>query len=412
MKAPILRFKNYNDLWKNTKLDSLIIKLKSGLSRQLNNKDIGIPVIRANNIEKGRLDFSDVKYWYKVDPQGAKVENYYVSSGDILINFINSEAKMGTSAIVREPLYRNMIYTTNILLMQTNEKLNNYFFFTYTQVNKYKYFIKSITKPAVNQASFTTVDYKNMMLFIPSITEQQKIADFFTLLDRRIEKQQEKVEALREYKKGMLQKIFSRELRFKDENGDDFEGWEYKKLNDFAEKITRKNKGFLVKNVISNSSKFGLIPQKDYFDKDIANKDNIDGYYVISKGNFVYNPRISNDAPYGPVSTYIYDDEGVVSPLYLCFKVEGISKGFLSYFFKSDLWYKHIYLNGDSGARHDRVSIKDKEFFELSIPYPCSKEQQKITDFLSKLDEKIEKEESKLEAFQEQKKGFMQQMFI
>ncbi|WP_180235046.1 restriction endonuclease subunit S [Bacillus cereus] len=219
---------------------------------------------------------------------------------------------------------------------------------------------------------------------------------------------------LKEQKKGYIQKLFKQEIRFKDGNGEGYPEWKVTKLNKIAIKISKKNKDFSVSNVISNSAKNGLVSQNDYFDKDIANKENIGGYYIISKGDFVYNPRISLEAPYGPINIYHGENDGIVSPLYTCFSIEdkSVNKEFIYYYFKSSLWYRYIYINGDSGARHDRVSIKDSAFFEMDMFLPCQKEQEKIVQFLSKIDEKIRLEQQKMDDLQAQKKGFMQQIFI
>lgn len=187
--------------------------------------------------------------------------------------------------------------------------------------------------------------------------------------------------------------------------------WKLVKLNKVAEKITRKNKDFAIKNVISNSAKYGLVIQRDYFDKAIANSANIDGYYVIEEGDFVYNPRISSESPYGPINIYKYHEPGVVSPLYLCFKVKGVDNAFLSYYFKTSRWHKHIYMHGDQGARHDRVSIKDSEFFKLQFFVPSISEQQKIASFLSLLDKKIEKQEDKIKQLELLKTAMIKKVF-
>ena len=167
--------------------------------------------------------------------------------------------------------------------------------------------------------------------------------------------------------------------------------WDRKKLSDYAKKITRKNKNNIIKNVICNSAQNGLIPQLDFFDKEIANDENTASYYIINNGDFVYNPRKSLSAPYGPVNIYKHDKAGIVSPLYLCFSVdECINKSFLLQRFKSPCWYLYIYLNGDSGARHDRVSVKDEVFLSQPISLPSAEEQADIAGFLEKIDERIE----------------------
>lgn len=198
-------------------------------------------------------------------------------------------------------------------------------------------------------------------------------------------------------------------LRFKEFDGE----WEEKKLEEISEKLTRKNKELKVTNVISNSASQGLVSQRAYFEKDIANKDNIDGYYIISKGDFVYNPRISKEAPYGPISIYHDNEDGIVSPLYTCFRIlkESAFPIYLYYFFKSTSWHKYIYKNGDSGARHDRVSIKDATFFKLPVKLSTLEEQKKIGTFFEVMDKKIQLQQQKIDLLQEQKKGFLQKMF-
>lgn len=207
--VPKVRFSGFTREWKLSKLSDFLSSLKSGLSRMLSNEDIGLPVIRANNINNGILDIdNNIKYWYVDDPQGANTQNYLIHKNDILVNFINSEAKMGTAAIVGSEPKRPTIYTTNILNLRTNQDASPYFIYSLTMTEKYKNYIKTITKPAVNQASFTTVDFKKYEFFAPTIQEQIKIGDFFKQLDDTITLHQCELDALKETKKAFLQKMF------------------------------------------------------------------------------------------------------------------------------------------------------------------------------------------------------------
>ena len=127
-----------------------------------------------------------IKYWFLDDPKGVDISNYLIHEKDVLINFINSESKMGTATIVEDEPIRDTIYTTNILRMRTNEKCDNYFFLAQTNNKKYKDYIKGISKIAVNQASFTTGDFKNFDISTPKIEEQNKIGLLFKRLDSLI----------------------------------------------------------------------------------------------------------------------------------------------------------------------------------------------------------------------------------
>ena len=185
-------------------------------------------------------------------------------------------------------------------------------------------------------------------------------------------------------------------LRFPEFSGE----WEKLRLSDFATKITKKNKGNIVKNVLCNSANLGLVPQGNYFDREIANTENTDGYYVICDGDFVYNPRKSTAAPFGPVNIYEGEDAGIISPLYLCFSVHNIFPKFLYYRFKSSAWHSYVYSHGDSGVRFDRVSIKDDVFFDMPIYKPAQDEQIKIATLLQLIDDRISTQNKIIEKYE------------
>ena len=155
-----------------------------------------------------------------------------------------------------------------------------------------------------------------------------------------------------------------------------------------------------------------MIPQREYFDKDIANSDNTSGYYIIEENDFVYNPRKSADAPYGPISRYKYAEAGIVSPLYLCFRAKKeINPSFFEWYFRSSAWHRYVYMSGDSGARHDRVSVKDDTFFAMPINLPSAHEQEHIASFLERIDQRIEKQRALVESLKKYKRGVFEMVF-
>lgn len=207
--VPEIRLDGFKGEWRIIKLGDVLSELKSGLSRELSNDDIGLPVIRANNISDGNLNLDrDIKYWFKDDPKGANTANYFVRENDILVNFINSETKMGTAAIVLREPDRETIYTTNILKLTVKEDYYPYFVYLMTFVQSYQNYIKAITKPAVNQASFTTVDFKKYDFLCPAFQEQQAISAYFLNLDNLINSHQEKITQIETLKKKLLQDMF------------------------------------------------------------------------------------------------------------------------------------------------------------------------------------------------------------
>ena len=190
------------------------------------------------------------------------------------------------------------------------------------------------------------------------------------------------------------------------------EPWKETTLSAIFIKNIKKNTDGKITNVICNSAKFGLISQREYFDKDIANRNNINNYYIIHKSDFVYNPRKSTDAPYGPISSYKYSKDGIVSPLYLCFRAKfEINPLYFEWYFRSSVWHRYVYMSGDSGARHDRVSIKDDVFFAMPINIPSEQEQSKIASFLQSLDERIAAQEKLVASLKKYKRGVFEAVF-
>ncbi len=202
-------------------------------------------------------------------------------------------------------------------------------------------------------------------------------------------------------------------LRFKDKNGQAFEAPDELTIQDLFDKVKATNKDGANKNVITNSAEHGLIPQREFFDKDIAVEGNTSKYTIIKDGDFVYNPRKSSTAPYGPFNCYTREEPGIVSPLYSCLTPKNKAyTPYLLYYFASPAWYSYIYHNGNQGgARHDRVGMTDDLLQGIPVLLPCQEEQDKITAFLSLYDKRIAAQTSKVEALETRRKGLLQQIF-
>lgn len=182
-------------------------------------------------------------------------------------------------------------------------------------------------------------------------------------------------------------------------------------MGDFSHKVTRKNESDSVAETFTNSAERGIVSQTEFFDKEISNPENTRGYYVVKNNDFVYNPRISNLAPCGPVGRNKLNRSGIMSPLYTVFSVKGVDYSFLEFFFKSDHWHLFMYLNGDTGARADRFAIKDKVFFDMPITVPKIHDEQKmIGDFLTDFDLFITLHQRKLDNLKKLKSGLLQKM--
>lgn len=189
------------------------------------------------------------------------------------------------------------------------------------------------------------------------------------------------------------------------------DAWEQCNLGEVSDKVTKKNSKNEFIETFTNSAEHGIINQRDFFDKDISNEKNLNGYYVVNENDFVYNPRISNFAPVGPIKRNKLGRTGVMSPLYYVFKTKNVNKTYLEYYFDTTIWHKFMKLNGDSGARSDRFAIKDSVFKEMPIPYPSEGEQHQIGIFFQSLDNLITLHQRELENYKLLKKGFLQKLF-
>lgn len=199
----------------------------------------------------------------------------------------------------------------------------------------------------------------------------------------------------------------SPKLRFKGFTDD----WEQCKLSDISEKSYEKNTDNKYSTVLTNSAEYGIVKQRDFFDKDIANSSNISGYYVVRKNYFVYNPRISNQAKFGPINRNKLNESGIMSPLYLVFTVHDIDESFLETLFQTTTWHRFMYQNGDTGARADRFAIKDSTFMSMPIKVPSLEEQHKLTLAFQKLDQTITLHEEKKCLLERLKSALSQEMF-
>ena len=169
--------------WPMKTIADVSLFLKSGLSRKLSDEDIGLPVIRSGNIQNGQFIFDNVKYWYKDDPQGANTKDYVLEDGDVLVNFINSSSQIGKTAIYRDT-GRDCIYTTNIFRMKLADNCNEYYYNWFAMSDYYYRHLQNIIQPAVNQSSFTTVNFLKLPIPLPAKDKQNEFAEFVKQVDK------------------------------------------------------------------------------------------------------------------------------------------------------------------------------------------------------------------------------------
>ena len=258
-------------------------------------------------------------------------------------------------------------------------------------------------------------DVKDMKIYVPSIEEQEKIISYFKDLDTKIDLESKRLNNLKQLKQACLQYLFphNSDLEPRLRTKSYTEKWVVSTLSKFAKKSTEKNGSNLYTETFTNSAEYGVINQRDFFEHDISKESSIQGYYTIHPDYFVYNPRISVLAPVGPINRNKLGRAGVMSPLYFIFSVNGIDKDFLEQYFKTNLWHSYMLLNGNSGARFDRLSIADDKFLAMPIVYPKEiREQKEIAQYLINIDIKISKQEQQVGKLKRIKNTCLDKMFV
>ncbi|WP_275452492.1 restriction endonuclease subunit S [Enterococcus cecorum] len=396
-------------VWEQRKLGETVENLKSGLSRMLSNEDIGIPVIRANNLVFGRVNFNDdIKYWYLQDPKGADTSNYLVHKGDILINFINSESKMGTASYVDAEPIRPTIYTTNILKLSVNNKYYSKFIFYITYTKRYINYVKSITKPAVNQASFTTVEYKKFSLSIPKYEEQKRIGQFFEKLDKLITLHQRKLEQLEQLKNTLLSKMFPKsetnipEIRFSGFT----DTWKQRKLGEMSTSFSGGTPTVGVREYYNGeipfirSAEIGKCKTELYISK--LGLDNSSAR-LVSKGDILY-------AMYGATSGEVAraQIDGAINQAILVIKpVQSVDSEYITQWLrKNKQKIIKTFLQGGQGNLSASI-IKN-----LKVYFPTIEEQQKIGNVFNSFDRSLKFHLNRINELKCLKNNLLNKMFI
>ena len=249
-------------------------------------------------------------------------------------------------------------------------------------------------------------------LKLPILSEQNKIATFLSLLNERITTQKKIIKNLESLIQSFREKIFSRKLRFRNKESNVFPNWERMKLKNLATRLTDKNTANN-KNVLTISAQYGLISQLDFFNKSVSAK-NVTGYYLLDKNDFAYNKSYSNGYPMGAIKKLINYEKGVVSTLYICFRFHSnVNSDYMKHYFDSGFQNVEIEKIAQEGARnHGLLNIGINDFFNIEIYLPSIEEKGIISNFLSKIENKIGTEKKILAQYKSQKNYLLSNLFI
>lgn len=284
MGEPKLRFKadDGSDFsgWEEKTLGELCAPLTYGMNAAATKFDGENRYIRITDIddETHALLPNDI-----VSPSGELDDKYLVKKGDILL--ARTGASTGKSFLYH-PKDGKLFYAGFLIKAHVLPSSDDYFIYSQTLTDRYWKWVKTASMRS-GQPGINANEYASYSFAVPSLPEQRKIADFLSAVDAVIAAQQAEVDAWEQRKKGVMQKLFSQEVRFKADDGSEFPAWESATVGELFTFVTEKNKDGHINNVITNSAERGLVPQREYFDKDIAVDGNTKGYTVIRKGDFV-----------------------------------------------------------------------------------------------------------------------------
>ena len=374
MKIPKIRFSRFSEEWKEDKLSNVCkVNPNSGI---LPEKFIYIDLESVENgllLKENYIDLSDA-------PSRAQRQ---LIKDDILFQTVRPYQKNNFyfDKIDTEFKY---VASTGYAQLRANEDSKFLYQYLHTQnfVNNVLEKCTGTSYPAINSS-----DLSKIIIYKPSLEEQQKIGDFFTLLDKRIEQQEQKIALLKDYKKAMMQKIFSQKIRFKDENGNDYPDWEEKKLG----KICRVKSSQLTNNVVEEIGKYP-----------VYGANSIVGYtenYEVNK----YVSIVKDGAGVGRIA-FINNKSSVLGTLQYLIGIE-ITTEFL-YVLLSNVNFK-LYQTGTTIPH-----IYFKDYSKMIIDIPCQLEQEKISSFLFAMDLNLENQEAILNNLKEQKQGLLRKMFV
>ena len=336
-----------------------------------------------------------------VSPNADLELKYRVQENDIL--FARTGATVGKTYLYNKN--DGILFFAGFLIRVNIPIDNSYYVYEQTLTGRYLNWIRIMSQrsgqPGINAQEYGTYSFPYCC-----VKEQQKIAAILTTQDKAIELKEKRLAEKQRQKKYLMQQLLTVRKRLPGYIGE----WTTLPLKYLSEKQKKKNSGFQYSLVLSNSAQHGIVLQDQEFTKEIANAERIDGYYIVVPGAFVYNPRISISAPCGPINVNETGKTGIVSPLYIVFSISApeIDQIFLKYYFQSSCWYKYVKGVANYGARHDRISISDEDFFEMPIPLPIKDEQSAIAQVLSAADREISLLRQDIEQEKQKKKALMQ----
>lgn len=401
MIAPKLRFSEFKDEWKSKKLGE-IGEFINGLTyspSDITDDENKLLVLRSSNIQDSQLAFDDNVFVNLIVEK-----EKFTQENDILICVRNGSRNLiGKNTIVKSLTYK----ATHGAFMSVFRSPFNSFIVQLFQTDKYYQYINADLGATINSINGSNI--KKYKFYFPSEKEQTKIAEFLSAVDDKISQLSRQLELLNQYKKGVMQKIFSQEIRFKNDNGEDFGEWEEIQLKDFLtltlRPVDKPNENYHALGVRSHFK--GLFNKYD----SQPEKNSMDVLYEVFENDIVVNITFAWEGAMA-IANKIHH-KGLVSHRFPTYQTDEskILLNFFRYIFIQKDFLAELQLCSPGGAGRNRVLSK-KDFLEISILKPSVQEQAKIAEFLTAIGERIDHTTAQLTHTKQWKKGLLQQMFV
>jgi type I restriction enzyme, S subunit len=249
----------------------------------------------------------------------------------------------------------------------------------------------------------TLEDLRSLELPLPPLPEQRRIADILTTWDRAIETLESLIAAKERRKQALMQQLLTHTDNFAKA------GHLRHRLGEVIERVTRKNpNGDL--NVLTISAQQGLVSQSSYFNRNVAGED-LSKYYQLKRGEFAYNRSSSKGFPFGAIKRLNAYPTGVVSTLYLCFRITDETRtcsDFLCHYFDSGMLNQGLRCVAQEGARaHGLLNVTSTDFMDLDVCLPDFATQKRIAAVLDTADRELSLHRQHLATLRTQKRGLM-----
>jgi type I restriction enzyme S subunit len=386
---PKLRFKEFNENWIFGKISDFATFYNGKAFKQIELLDAGkYPVLRVGNL------FTNNSWYYSDLELG---ENKYIDENDLIYAW---SASFGP----RVWKGKKVIYHYHIWKVVCNLSLVDKQFF-YQILDNETAKMKANSSNGFALLHITKGTIENWKISIPNLQEQQKIATFLTSVDSKLQQLNKKKELLANYKKGVMQQLFSQQLRFKNDDGSDFPDWEFLRGNVLFKSISDKKHNSDLP-ILAITQDQGAIPRDMINYKMIVTEKSVASYKVVQVGDFIISLRSFQ----GGIEYTNY--HGICSPAYNILRPssENVHGEFYKVYLKTTFYIKQLQKKLE-GIRDGKM-ISYKYFSEIKLPFPSLKEQQKIANYLSAIDKKIENVQTQIDKTQAFKKGLLQGMFV